>query len=175
MAKKDKKQQKNSKTEEFKPLMVSTASSYEPGTNAGGVDENPTHFRRNRAATINRTDKYKNIDEGLIPFRYAKGTSNYSNITIRDAVILCQKAYYNFAIFRNTIDLMTEFSCSDIYFKEGSQKVEISFRHYLRRLIYLIYKINFSVNIIEVVMYLFIVLIQKLKMKISTKLPKHLD
>jgi hypothetical protein len=41
---------------------------------------------------------------------------------IRDAVVLCQKAYYNFAIFRNTIDLMTEFSCSDIYFKGGSQK-----------------------------------------------------
>ena len=68
------------------------------------------------------TDRYKNIDDGLIPFRYSTGVKANSNMNIRDAVILCQKCYYNFAIFRNTIDLMTEFSCSNIYFKGGSQK-----------------------------------------------------
>jgi len=36
--------------------------------------------------------------------------------------MLCQKAYYNFAVFRNAIDMMAEFSCSDIYFTEGSKK-----------------------------------------------------
>ena len=80
-------------------------------------------LRRNRSATIERTDKYANITNGLIPFN--RSTTNIysaSNMDVRDAVILCQKAYYNFAIFRNTIDLMTEFSTSNIYFKGGSQK-----------------------------------------------------
>lgn len=119
MAKKEKKQQKAQKAEEIQPLMVSTAN-YQ--SVASSSETSATPMRRNRAGTINRTDKYKNIDEGLIPFRYATSAQNYSNMDIRDAVILCQKAYYNFAIFRNTIDLMTEFSCSNIYFRDGSQK-----------------------------------------------------
>lgn len=119
MVKKEKKQQKAQKAEEIQPLMVSTAN-YQSVASSSEMAATP--MRRNRAATINRTDKYKNIDEGLIPFRYATSAQNYSNMDIRDAVILCQKAYYNFAIFRNTIDLMTEFSCSNIYFRDGSQK-----------------------------------------------------
>lgn len=120
MAKKIKKQQKTSKTEDIQPLMVANASHESIASTNNDASAPP--MRRNRAATINRTDKYKNIDDGLIPFRYATSAQNYSNMDIRDAVILCQKAYYNFAIFRNTIDLMTEFSCSNIYFKDGSQK-----------------------------------------------------
>lgn len=119
MAKKEKKLQKAQKTEEIQPLMVSAAN-YQSVASSSEISTPP--MRRNRAAIINRTDKYKNIDDGLIPFRYATSAQNYSNMDIRDAVILCQKAYYNFAIFRNTIDLMTEFSCSNIYFRDGSQK-----------------------------------------------------
>jgi hypothetical protein len=77
--------------------------------------------RRNRASTISRTDKYGHIEGGVIPFTYGGGNGKYtSNISIKDAIILCQKAYYNFSIFRNTIDLMTEFSCSPIYFTGGN-------------------------------------------------------
>jgi hypothetical protein len=82
-----------------------------------------TSVRRNRASTINRTDKYINIEGGVIPFIYGGGYGKYtSNISIRDTIILCQKAYYNFSIFRNTIDLMTEFSCSPIYFSGGNEQ-----------------------------------------------------
>jgi len=98
-----------SKLIETQPLMVATASE--------------TSTRRNKAANIERTDKYKNIDDGLIPFRYTR--TNYadrSTIDIKDATILCQKAYYNFAQFRNVIDLMTEFSVSNIYFQGGTKK-----------------------------------------------------
>jgi hypothetical protein len=102
---------KNSKSKllETQPLMVATAAE--------------TSTRRNKAATIERTDKYKNIDDGLIPFRYTR--TNYadrSTIDIKDATILCQKAYYNFAQFRNVIDLMTEFSVSNLYFQGGTKK-----------------------------------------------------
>jgi hypothetical protein len=82
-----------------------------------------TSVRRNKAGTISRTDKYKNIEGGVIPFIYGGGYGKYtSNISIKDTIILCQKAYYNFSIFRNTIDLMTEFSCSPIYFTGGNEQ-----------------------------------------------------
>lgn len=82
-----------------------------------------TTVRRNTAATISRTDKYAHIEGGVIPFSYGGGLGKYtSTISIRDAIILCQKAYYNFSIFRNTIDLMTDFTCSPIYFTGGNSQ-----------------------------------------------------
>jgi hypothetical protein len=80
--------------------------------------------RRNAASTIERTDRFKNIDDGLIPYRHSSSIygPNKSSVDVRDAVILCQKCYYNFALFRNIIDLMTEFSTNDIYFQGGSKQ-----------------------------------------------------
>jgi hypothetical protein len=138
MSKKSKKQEKITKSNEIQPLMVSDASTnYQiqaavAGSDSG--DSSHTQTRRNAAADITRTNRYKNIDDGLIPFRYSTGISNGSNMNVRDAVILCQKCYYNFAIFRNTIDLMTEFSCSDIYFKGGSQKSRDFFSAWLKKI-----------------------------------------
>jgi len=119
MSKKNQNKTKIAKNSDIQPLMVSEASTskmYE----AKASDD--TRSRRNLAGNIVRTERYKNIDDGLIPFKYSTGIKGSSNINIRDAVILCQKCYYNFAIFRNTIDLMTEFSSSHIYFQGGSQK-----------------------------------------------------
>jgi len=93
-----------------------------------------TSVRRNRAASISRTDKYANIEGGVIPFIYGGGKGKYgSNISVRDTIILCQKAYYNFSIFRNTIDLMTEFSCSPIYFSGGNDQSRKFFEIWAQR------------------------------------------
>jgi len=129
MAKKIKNKSKNTKSQEIVPLMAS-ASTYESKARAA----NDTSVRRNASSTIIRTDRYKNIDDGLIPFRYSTGIKNESNLNIRDAVILCQKAYYNFAIFRNTIDLMTEFSTSNVYFTGGSSKSRNFFEALFRKI-----------------------------------------
>jgi hypothetical protein len=138
MPKKVKKDEKIIKINEAQPLMVTEASTnYEiqaASVGSDSSDSSHTQTRRNAASTINRTDRYKNIDDGLIPFRYSTGVANNSNMNIRDAVILCQKCYYNFAIFRNTIDLMTEFSCSNIYFKGGSQKSRDFFTAWLKKM-----------------------------------------
>jgi len=120
MSKKNQNKSKKATNNDIQPLMVSQASSnreYE-----AKASDDATRSRRNLAGNITRTERYKNIDDGLIPFKYSTGIKGSSNINIRDAVILCQKCYYNFAIFRNTIDLMTEFSSSNIYFQGGSQK-----------------------------------------------------
>ena len=95
-----------------------------------------TRSRRNASSTITRTDRYRNIDEGLIPFKFSAG-ANYkskSDLDVRDAVELCQKAYYNFATFRNTIDLMTEFSVNSIYFKGGSKKSRSFFEAFFKKI-----------------------------------------
>jgi hypothetical protein len=80
--------------------------------------------RRNLSSTIQRTDKYKNIEDGMVPFKNSNPAygKKGSSINVKDAVVLCQKAYYNFAIFRNMIDLMTEFSISKLYFRGGNKK-----------------------------------------------------
>lgn len=91
---------------------------------AASDSDNSTAMRRDAASTIIRTDRYKNIDDGLVPFRYSSTVygAKKATIDIRDAVILCQKCYYNFAVFRNVIDLMTEFTIGELYFKGGSSK-----------------------------------------------------
>jgi hypothetical protein len=93
-----------------------------------------TGMRRNASSTIERTDRFINIDTGIIPFRYSNYVKNLSTLDVRDAIILCQKAYYNVAIFRNTIDLMTEFSDSPIYLTGGSQKSREFFEAYFKKI-----------------------------------------
>lgn len=84
--------------------------------------EASTPTRRNRAGSIEKTDRYKNIDDGVIPFKYNGTYSDTSSLDVRDVVMLCQKAYYNFSVFRNVIDLMTEFSVSNIFYRGGNKK-----------------------------------------------------
>ena len=134
MAKKSKKDQKIDKNPDIVPIMVSHASTQYESKASNMSDSEHTSVRRNASSTITRTDRYKNIDDGLIPFRYSTGIKNNSNMNIRDAVILCQKCYYNFAIFRNTIDLMTEFSSSNIYFKDGSSKSRTFFEALFKKI-----------------------------------------
>ena len=111
MTKKTKKQE-----DEIKPMMTSFAASPYTTTNQS------TRQRRNVGGQIERTNRFENIDNGLVPYKYSKGVNNKSSLDVRDVVILCQKAYYNFAVFRNVIDLMTEFSSTNLYFTGGSQK-----------------------------------------------------
>jgi hypothetical protein len=94
---------------------------YESSAN---INTTRTSTRRNKSSVINRTDKYINISDGLVPFKYSYeyGNSGARSLDVRDAVILCQKAYYNFSQFRNVIDLMTEFSLGNIYFRGASKK-----------------------------------------------------
>jgi len=93
-----------------------------------------TGMRRNASSTIERTDRFTNIDTGIIPFRYSNYVKNLSTLDVRDAIVLCQKAYYNVAVFRNTVDLMTEFSNSPIYLTGGSKKSREFFEAYFKKI-----------------------------------------
>ena len=120
------KKTRTQKQEAALPLMAAEGSTYKTVSTAG-----VTRSRRNVSSTVQRTDRFKNIEDGLVPYKYSTGLTGGSKsnvIDVRDAVKLCQKAYYNFAVFRNTIDLMTEFSVNEIYFKGGSKKSRDFFR-----------------------------------------------
>ncbi len=63
-----------------------------------------------------KSDKYKNIAQGILPYNVGA-----NGIDIRETIELCQKAYANIPIFRNAVDVMSEFSNSDIYLEGGSE------------------------------------------------------
>lgn len=65
----------------------------------------------------------QNIRDGVFPF---EKNSDGSSIAVKDVIVLCQKAYYNVPIFRLTIDIMTEFANSRLFFK-GENKEAIKF------------------------------------------------
>jgi hypothetical protein len=125
-----------------KKMEVSNASEITPLMVEGSTQKNrtfseargSTSTRRNLAADIERTNRFTNIDSGLIPFRFSPNIQNLSTLDVRDAIVLCQKAYYNVGIFRNTIDLMTEFSASPIYLTGGSQKSREFFQAYFKKI-----------------------------------------
>lgn len=61
-------------------------------------------------------DRYGNIIEGILPFEEMN-----NSVSVRCAIELCQRAYFNVAIFRNAIDIMAEFANSPIHLKGGTK------------------------------------------------------
>jgi hypothetical protein len=94
-----------------------------------------TSSRRNSATSITTSDRFVNLEKGVVPFLYNSGRGNYdSNISAKDAIILCQKAYWNVPIFRNTIDLMTEFSISNVFLTGGNEQSRKFFNLWLEKI-----------------------------------------
>ena len=94
-----------------------------------------TSMRRNISSSITKTDRFANLEKGVVPFIYGTGKGNYdSNISAKDAIVLCQKAYWNVPIFRNTIDLMTEFSLSEVYLTGGNEQSRKFFDLWLQKI-----------------------------------------
>ena len=71
---------------------------------------------RGRLGAALKTNKYKNISQGSLPYKVGR-----NGIDMRETIELCQKAYANIPIFRNAVDVMSEFSNSEIYLEGGSE------------------------------------------------------
>jgi len=104
---------------------------YTHETRASDTDRNggqlDTTLRRNLAYVGPKIYKYGNIREGILPFE-----ASINGYNIRDAIELCQKAYANVAIFRNAIDIMSEFANAEIYLEGGTQKSKDFFRKWMK-------------------------------------------
>jgi hypothetical protein len=81
----------------------------------------PNRLNRTPLATQSLTTLYQQIDKGVLPFS-CQGGGGSDHVDVRIPVELCQKAYFNVAIVKNTIDTMTEFSNSELFFKGGNEK-----------------------------------------------------
>jgi len=103
-----------------------SSASYERNNFSGSGDGNSS-IRRNLAYVGPKIYKYANIREGLLPFEMSVNGYN-----IRDAIELCQKAYANVAIFRNAVDIMSEFANAEIYLEGGSQKARDFFSKWMK-------------------------------------------
>ena len=92
-------------------------ASYERSGSSNSKGTARTNSRFNRATVAKKGFKYANIREGELPYYYGKGGCD-----IRDAIMLCQKAYANIPIFRNVIDIMSEFANTDLHLEGGTEK-----------------------------------------------------
>ena len=97
------------------PAYHISEGSYERGGFRGGTQPGATTNRINRSAIQNPVNKFSQIRGGLLPFELAG-----DGINVRDAIELCQKAYANVPIFRNTIDMMSEFANTEVYLEGGN-------------------------------------------------------
>ena len=72
--------------------------------------------RRNAAHKSDKKHRFSNISGGMLPYVYGS-----DGVNVRDTIELCQKAYANISVFRNAIDVMSEFANSNIYLEGGTQ------------------------------------------------------
>lgn len=88
-----------------------------------------TSSRVNRAALAPTFDRYSSIRAGMLPYSFSN-----DGVYIREAIELCQKAYANVPIFRNAIDLMSEFSNGEIFLEGGTDKAKDFFYRWMRKI-----------------------------------------
>ena len=91
--------------------------------------ESPTGSRKNVAAMTSTTDRFGSIRNGLLPYNYAM-----DGVNVREAIELCQKAYANVSVFRNAIDIMSEFANTEIYLEGGTQKSRDFFTEWFKKI-----------------------------------------
>ena len=69
--------------------------------------------RNNLATTSLLRKRFKNIDDGLLPYDYSA-----DGVSVRDAIVLSQKAYFNVPVYKSTIDLWVT-ADAEPYFKHS--------------------------------------------------------
>lgn len=72
----------------------------------------------------------ENIEKGVSPYEY----DSTGTISIADAIRMCQKAYWNVAIFRSTIDIQTEFSNARLHFKSNNKRVVKFYENWYKKI-----------------------------------------
>jgi len=92
-----------------------------------------TDVGQNTKAPRNGTDhnirRYALLSQGMLPYQFSK-----DGVDIRDAILLCQKAYANVALVRNTIDIATEFANTEIYLEGGTARSREFFNKWFEKI-----------------------------------------
>ena len=89
--------------------------SYSRSGSVSNLSSSNTSTRINRSSVTAPLNKFSQIRSGLLPYEISG-----DGINVREAIELCQKAYANVPIFRNTIDMMSEFANAEVYLEGGN-------------------------------------------------------
>lgn len=119
---------KQSNAEEFAPELVGE-SLYESTSSRLSDSSTRSSSRTNSITQRYTKNRFKNIDDGLLPFDYSR-----DSVDARDAIQLCQKAYFNVPAFRSTIDMLSDFADSDLYLEGGSEKARNFINAWFKRI-----------------------------------------
>jgi hypothetical protein len=114
--------------EEFSPELVGE-SLYEATASRLADPSRRSSSRTNSITQSYTKNRFKNIDDGLLPFDYSRDSVN-----VRDAIQLCQKAYFNVPAFRSTIDMLSDFADSDLFLEGGSAKARNFINAWFKRI-----------------------------------------
>ena len=85
-------------------------------------------------AVSNRANEIDLRVNGRFPFIESSGSpflESEDGYSVQQAILLCQKAYYNFPIFMNAIDVMSEFTNTEHYLEDGSAQGRSFFKNWL--------------------------------------------
>jgi hypothetical protein len=103
--------------------------SYSRSGSVSNLPANNTSARINRSSVTAPLNKFSQIRAGLLPYEVSS-----DGINVRESIELCQKAYANVPIFRNTIDMMSEFANAEIYLEGGNATSRSFFEKLLDRI-----------------------------------------
>lgn len=91
--------------------------SYSRSGSVSNLNNRSTSTRINRSSVTTPPNKYSQIRAGMLPYELSS-----DGINVREAIELCQKAYANVPIFRNTVDMMSEFANAELYLEGGNAR-----------------------------------------------------
>ena len=88
-----------------------------------------TKTRFNRAAFNQTIDRFSSIRRGLLPYKFSS-----DGVNVREAIELCQKAYANISVFRNAVDIMSEFANTELFLEGGTKKSRKFFEEWFKKI-----------------------------------------
>jgi hypothetical protein len=104
-------------------VRVSRAACSTRSTSAGPAS------RINRSAVSQTKDRFSSIRQGMLPYSFST-----DGVNVREAIELCQKAYANVSVFRNAIDIMSEFANTDLFLEGGTRKSREFFSEWFKKI-----------------------------------------
>lgn len=168
MARRKSKEESNGVLLNPEDINPSRVNYIEPGRTGGESGYQISMARTNRSG-VGPDNTYQDTINGEL-YNITKGVSpiegDLNAISVETAIALCQKAYWNVPIFRNTIDIQTEFSNSKLHFKgvnknttkfyqlwyekiNGPKVADMFFREWFRSGNVFIYKFNGTLQLQE--------------------------